>query len=79
MYATPTLIIPQGSPMEQAARDLVASAQPFAEFLASLPPSRETSIAQTHMDHALLWAHQVLAKAAGRHRILVAEAGDLPQ
>ena len=78
-YKPPALIIPKGSVMEQAARDLVASAQPLGEYLYSLPVCAERDRAMLGFDNAILWAHQVLARACGDRRIVPATAEELPQ
>lgn len=78
-YKPPVLVLPRGSVMAQAAQDLIGAAQPLGEYLASLPVCPERDRAMLGFDNAMLWAHQVLAKACGESRIVAAAAHEIPQ
>lgn len=76
-YKPPVLIIPRGTVLAQAAADLIAASQPLGEYLASLPDCIERERAMLGFDHSMLWAHQVLARACGEHRIIPAGVDEL--
>ena len=71
LHVPPAIIVPQGSNMEQAARDLLAASSHLGDFIMSLPECGERDMAVEHFNAAMLWAHQVLARAMGSSRVVV--------